>query len=159
VDDTDAKLLARIQSDFPLVEQPFACLGKELGLSEADVIERLAALRRKGLIRRIGPVLDPEKVGRVGALGAMAVPHDRIEAVAAAVSACPAVTHNYQRVPLNGTCPYNLWFTLTASSQQGLHEAAVAMERAAGLPVALLPVRRKFKIGVRFTFSDDDANG
>ena len=153
MDETDRRLLVRIQGEFPLVPRPFAMLGTELGMTESQVIQRLSALCGRGLIRRIGPVLDPERVGRVGALVAMAVPDDRIEAVAAAVSACPAVTHNYQRVPVEGSCPYSLWFTLTAPSQEALGEAVAGIGRAAGLPVTVLPVRRKFKIGVRFNFN------
>ncbi len=159
MDATDLVLLGGMQSGFPLVPRPFAALGELLGLSETEVLKRVSRLRRQGLIRRIGPVVDPEKAGLVGALVAMAVPEVRLEAVAAAVSACPSVTHNYQRVPLAGSCPYNLWFTLTAPSQDALAEAIAAIEEATGLPANILPVRRKFKIGVRFTFSNDDPNG
>ncbi len=159
VDATDRKLLARVQGDFPLSRHPFAEMGKELGLDEVDVLSRLAALRREGLIRRIGPVLDPEKAGRVGLLAALAAPEDRLEAVASAISACPAVTHNYLRVPLNGSCPFNLWFTLTAPSQAELAATIGALERATGLPIATFPVLRKFKIGVRFSLADDEPNG
>ena len=159
MDSTDRALLGDIQSGFPLVPRPYAALAEKLGMSEGEVLERLGRLQREGLIRRIGPVLDPERVGRLGALVAMAVPEDRIEAVAAAVSTFPSVTHNYQRVPLNGSCPYSLWFTLTASSQEALDEAVAAVGEATGQRPHVLPVLRKFKIGVRFTFSDDDANG
>ncbi|MBM4042880.1 MAG: Lrp/AsnC family transcriptional regulator [Planctomycetes bacterium] len=156
--ETDRKLLDRLQGSFPLVPRPFAAIGGELGLADGDALQRVARLHREGLIRRIGPVLDPEKVGRVGALVAMSVPEDRLEAVAAAVSAFPTVTHNYQRVPLAGSCPYNLWFTLTAPSHDALAEAVASIEKATGLPANVLPVRRKFKIGVRFDFGAGGAS-
>jgi DNA-binding Lrp family transcriptional regulator len=158
MDKTDRKLLDRLQADFPLVPRPFAAIGEELGLSEPEVIARAASLQRRGLIRRIGPVLDPEKVGRVGALVAASVPAEQLEAVAAKVSACERVTHNYERAPRRGRCPYNLWFTLTAPSADELARAVAAIGRATGLAVALFPVRRKFKISVRFPLADD-ANG
>jgi len=154
MDATDRRLLGRMQSDFPLVERPFASLGAELGLGEDEVVERVARLRREGLIRRVGPVLDPERVGLVGALAAMAVPEERVEEVAAAVSACPRVTHNYLRTPLEGSCRYNLWFTLTAGSREALAEAVAEIERATGVGVDVLPVLRRFKIGVRFTLEE-----
>lgn len=159
MDDTDHRLLNRIQSDFPLVPRPFARLGEELGLSEDEVIRRVAALCREGLIRRIGPVLDPAKVGRLGALAAMNVPKGRLEAVAAAVSTFERVTHNYERAPIHGTCPYNLWFTLTGESPEALAAAITTVEKATHLPVVVLPVLRKFKIGVRFSFPEDGNDG
>ncbi len=162
MDATDRKLLARIQCDFPLEPRPFARLAQELGLDEQEVISRLAALRQRGIIRRIGPVLDPEKTGRVGALAAMSVPPDRLAEVAAAVSACSLVTHNYERRPLpamgarrHGACPFNLWFTLTAGSSEALEAAVGEIQASTGVPVTLLPVRRKFKIGVKFDFAGD----
>lgn len=159
VDATDCKLLERVQGGFPLVCRPFAELGAEFGLSEREVIERLARLKGAGLIRRIGPVLDPEKVGLCGTLAATAAPEERLEAIAAEVSACPAVTHNYKREPLHGSCPFNLWFTLTAPSQAALEATIAGLERALGLPIATFPAIRKFKIGVRFSLSDDEPNG
>jgi DNA-binding Lrp family transcriptional regulator len=36
IDDIDRTLLNRIQSDFPLVERPFAAIGQALGIPEAD---------------------------------------------------------------------------------------------------------------------------
>jgi DNA-binding Lrp family transcriptional regulator len=156
VDNTELLILGALQSGFPLVPRPFRAVGEKLGLSETEVLRCVVALRRKGLIRRIGPVLDPEKVGRVGALAAMTVPAERLAEVAGAVSACPSVTHDYERVPLDGRCPYNLWFTLTAPSQVALAEVIEAIEKATGLPIIFLPVRRKFKIGVRFSLSESN---
>ena len=155
VDAVDRKILDRLQAGLPLEERPFAALGREVGLSEAEVLERIRALCAEGLIRRIGPVIDPERSGRAGILGAMAVPPDRLEEVAATVSARPTVTHNYERVARHGQCPYNLWFTLTADSEAHRGELLDRIARATGLPVARFPVLRKFKIGVRFTFAED----
>ena len=159
MDDTDRRLLDRLQESLPLVPRPFAVVARDLGLDEAEVLGRLTALHERGLVRRVGPVLDPAKVGRIGVLAAMAVPPGRIETVAAQVSACDRVTHNYERKPLRGECPYTLWFTLTATSQEGLREAIDGVAQATGLPVTTFPVGRKFKIGVRFPLSDETRNG
>lgn len=159
MDATDRRLLDRLQAPLPLVPRPFAAVAAELGLSHDDVLRRVRALHERGIIRRIGPVLDPEKVGRVGVLAAMAAPADRIDEAAAAVSACERVTHNYERKPIHGHCPYTLWFTLTATSQETLAEAIDAIAEATGLPVATFPVRRKFKIGVRFALAEENDDG
>jgi DNA-binding Lrp family transcriptional regulator len=159
MDEADRRLLDRIQAGFPLVPRPFAALGEELGLSEVEVVERVGALQRAGVIRRIGPVVDPRKAGRVGVLAAMAVPERRLEAVAAAVSALDSVTHNYRREARHGTCPYNLWFTVGAGSEEALHRTVAGIEEATGLAVATFPARRVFKIGVQFGFADGSVDG
>ena len=104
-------------------------------------------------------MLDPKKIGRVGVLAAMAVPPERIEEVAAMVSACERVTHNYERKPIHGECPYNLWFTMTAGTQGELDAAIGGIAEATGLPVQTLPVGRKFKIGVRFALTEESDDG
>ena len=159
MDRLDRKILRRIQTDLPLVPRPFAALAEELGLTEQEVLERLRALHRDGIVRRLGPVLDPGKVGRVATLAAVSVPEERLEGVAAIVSACEDVTHNYRRVPRHGRCPYNLWFTVSARSPSALAETVAGIERAVGLPVVTFPTRRKFKIAVRHAFRDEDADG
>ena len=159
MDEVDRKILCRIQADFPLVPRPFAALAQELGLSEEEVLSRTEAFHRSGLVRRIGPVINPDKVGRVGSLVAMSVPEERIEEVAARVSAFRCVSHNYQREARHGQCPYNLWFTVSAASEERLAETIAEIEKAAGLASTTLPSGRKFKIGVRFDLGGDETNG
>ena len=159
MDDTDRGILDRLQAAFPLVQRPFAALGEELGLGEQEVVRRVRALHEAGLIRRIGPVLDPASLGRVSALAAMAVPADRLVEAAATVSACDAVTHNYERIPRRGSCPYTLWFTVSAGSEAALDRTLAELSEVTGLPIVKLATGRKFKIGVRFAFAEEDAGG
>ncbi len=154
MDPLDRKLLDRLQEGLPLVSRPFEAVARELGTNESAVLERLRELAARGLLRRLGPVIDPKKVGRVGTLAAMAVPEERMEEVAQIVSAWDGVSHNYLREPLRGHCPYNLWFTLSAESPEALEEAIAEIERKTGLAVIRFPTRRMFKIGVRFNLSE-----
>lgn len=156
MDSLDRRLLERLQADFPLVPSPFAALAAELGLTEEDMLGRVRSLHERGLVRRIGPVVDPRSVGRVGILAAMAVPPERLEEVAAIVSARPQVSHNYLREADHGHCPYNLWFTVSAASREEVEATVASIAADAALPVATLPSRATFKIGVRFSFPDDD---
>jgi len=154
MDTLDRKLLDRLQEGLPLVSRPFEAVARELGTNESEVLARVRRLAADGLLRRLGPIIDPKKAGRVGTLAAMAVPEERVEEVAEMVSARDGVSHNYLREPLRGHCPYNLWFTLSAESPEALEEALAEIERKTGLAVARLPTRRMFKIGVRFNLSD-----
>ena len=78
----DQRLLDEFQRDLPLVPRPFLAIGEALGISEADVIARLAALQAAGMITRVGATIRPNTVG-ASTLAALAVPEERIDEVAA----------------------------------------------------------------------------
>ncbi len=146
MDPADRRLLNRIQSDFPIAARPFRALAKELDMTERDVIDRLARLRRDGLVRRIGGNFVPQKVGFVSTLCAARVPEDRLEAFAAAVNRHPGVTHNYARDD-----DYNVWFTFIAPSREAIADNLAAIARETGVEDILdLPATRVYKIRAQF---------
>lgn len=139
------KLLNDFQRDFPLVARPFAELASRLGVDEAMVIEVLQSMRKRGLVSRIGAVFRPNVVG-ASALAALAVPAERLEAVAAEVSALAEVNHNYQREHR-----FNLWFVATTSSAEHLHATFRKIEITCGCgPVLVLPLLEQFHIDLGF---------
>lgn len=148
---TDRKLLNLLQSGFPCVSRPFAALGEKLGLSEQEVLERIAGMKEAGIIRRIGGVFDSEKLGFVSTLAALSVKEDLLDDVAEIISRHPGVTHNYRREH-----EYNLWFTLVTASRE---EQDRFLAEAAGLAgvrsVRNLPAIKLFKIGVNFDMAGD----
>ena len=145
VDATDKEILKAIQEDFPLTEIPFAEVGRRLGLGEAEVISRIAALKRAGVIRRIGAVLSAGSVGVVTLLCAARVGRERIEEVAGVVSSFRQVTHNYER---DGD--YNLWFTVWAKDEGELSGIIREIESRAGISVVRLPAQKTYKIRAVF---------
>ena len=54
LDDFDRGLIAATQRGLPLVPRPYDAVGEQLGVSGAQVRERLAQLLETGLVRRIG---------------------------------------------------------------------------------------------------------
>ena len=144
LDAIDRRLLNDFQHDFPLNAQPFAEIGKKLGISEDQVLQRLKRLMQAGAISRIGPVLQPQCVG-ASTLAAMAVPPERLESVAALVNAFREVNHNYER-----SHPFNLWFVLTASDEARIQEILQEIQRRTGLPVLDLPMIESYHIDLGF---------
>ena len=139
------KLLNDFQRDFPLVTHPFAELARRLDSDEATVIEVLQSLHQRGLVSRIGAVFRPNVVG-VSALAALAVPPERMDEVAARVSALTEVNHNYQREH-----HFNLWFVATASSVAHLQAVFQTIELDCGCgPVLVLPLLEQFHIDLGF---------
>jgi DNA-binding Lrp family transcriptional regulator len=146
MDDTDLKILAAVQEEFPLVSRPFRALGVKLGLGEDEVISRLEKLERDGLVRRLGPILDIRKLGLSGVLVAVKVSEGEAQGVADVVDLYEEVSHNYLRPNDSG---YNMWFTISAKEDR-IQEILTEIRSRTGRKILVLPTDRIFKIGVKF---------
>ena len=60
MDDVDRALLLRLQED---ATQPYAALGRAVGLSAGSAHERVRKLRTRGVIQRTTVTVDPDAVG------------------------------------------------------------------------------------------------
>ncbi len=144
LDPHDRRLLDEFQRDFPLVQRPFAQLAKALDLTETDVIARLDRLQALGTVARVGGTVRPNTAG-ASTLAALAVPDDRIEAVAEIVGQEPGVNHSYLRED-----DWNLWFVATAPDAAGLEASLARIGARTGLQVLSLPLLRAFNIDLGF---------
>lgn len=144
LDATDRLLINRLQVGLPLAHAPFAAVAREAGLSEADVVARIAQLREIGAITRFGPFLDAEAMGGAFCLCALAVPEGRFDEVMTLVNAHPEVAHNYERLHR-----LNMWFVLACEKPDQIADAAARIEVETGLTVLRFPKRREFFIGFR----------
>lgn len=143
-------LLERIQSAFPLAENPYGRLAKDLGASRESVYKGIEDLRRNGIIRRIGASYVPARLGYVTALVAAEAIPERLADVAAHASRFAAVTHNYER-----EAGLNLWFTVIAPNRERLRSIVASVAAVAGVrQIHPLPAVRTFKLRVAFSFAD-----
>ena len=153
----DRRLLDLIQQEIPLTPRPYLDLARRLGLTEQDVLSRVAALSgdRLSPIRQISAIFDSRALGYQSCLVAAKVDPDRIREAAAVINQHPGVSHNYQREHA-----YNLWFTLAvpADSRLGLERTAAALRELSGAAqVRLLPAIKMYKIGVKFDLGGEGA--
>jgi siroheme decarboxylase len=143
-DSPDLALLNGWQHDFPLVRTPFATLGESLGMSEAAVVDACSRLQHAGAISRIGGIFAPG-AGGAALLAAMAVPPQRLDGVAALVSAHPGVNHNYEREHT-----FNLWFVMTGPDAAAVEDGMLALEQVTGLNALRLRMQRAYRIDLGF---------
>lgn len=144
LDETDRKIINGLQGGFPVSARPYADAAARLGLSEDELLARLAAMTDAGVITRFGPFLDAAAMGGAFCLCAIAAPTERFSEVNEAVNAFPEVAHNYRRAHR-----LNMWFVLATETEAGIAEAADAIEAATGLTVFRFPKLREFFIGFR----------
>jgi DNA-binding Lrp family transcriptional regulator len=146
----DRRILQLVQDEFPLLPRAWEAVGMRLGIPAREVLERVQRLQEAGIIRSIAPVLESARVTkRASTLVGVRVPAERLREVAAIISGYPGVSHNYER-----RHEYNLWFTLSAPDSESLEDLLreIRMKSGLGTDAFLdLPIRRKFKIDVRYT--------
>ena len=149
LDPTDSAILNRIQSEFPITSRPYLAVANELGLTEKEVLDRVARLKKTGIIRRIGGNFVLGKLGFVSTLCAARVPTDKIEHFAEIVNRYPGVTHNYQR---DNT--YNVWITFISPSMEEIEANLQKIAAESGVSDILnLPATKVFKIKAQFDVS------
>ena len=140
----DRRLLNDFQQDFPLSPTPYADMARDLGVTEADVLARLKALKSAGAVSRVGAVVRPNTVG-VSTLAAMAIPPEQLESVATLVNGYTEVNHNYEREHR-----LNLWFVATAPEAERLTAVLDEIATRTGYEVLSFPLVEDYHIDLGF---------
>jgi DNA-binding Lrp family transcriptional regulator len=146
MDSIDKKILNLIQKEFPIVAEPFKIIGEAVGISDDEALERVQRLQDEGIIRRIGAVFDPKKLGFASTLCAARVAEEHVQMFVDFVNAYPGVTHNYRR-----DHEYNIWFTLIAPSEELLEKTVVEIKEKTGVvDILTMTAVRRFKVNAGF---------
>lgn len=145
----DRAVLAAIEGGLPLSPRPYAEIADRLGIGEAEVIERLQALRAAGVISRFGVIVRHHELGYMSnAMTVWDVPDGRAAEAGRRIAAMKGVTLCYRRPRRPPDWPYNL-FCMVHGRDRATVEAAIARITAdAGLddcPRAVLFSVRRFK--------------
>lgn len=139
-------LLARLQRNLPLVASPFSALAGELDLGVDQVMALIAAMKRKGLVRQIGPVIDARRLGYQSTLVAAIVNAPNLKKAEDVLSEHPRVSHAYLRDDA-----VNLWFTLSSRGELDIEADVRSIGETMGADhIFSLPALRLFKIGAFF---------
>lgn len=139
-------LLPLIQADFPITRRPFKELAGRIGWQEDEVIAALRKLMEEKLVRCLGPVFEPRRLGYVSTLVAAEADQERVAELAVMMLEIPEITHNYLR-----DHEINLWFTVTACSPERLDDIVGRIDKFPGLiRLFNLPREKVYKINAVF---------
>ncbi|KAB1442758.1 Lrp/AsnC family transcriptional regulator [Pseudodesulfovibrio senegalensis] len=96
--DTEERILALAGGDIPDHPEPFKVIAEQAGATEEQVLELLARLRDKGVIRRFGATLRHQKAGYGhNAMVAWRVPDERVDELGELFAQRPEISHCYVR--------------------------------------------------------------
>jgi DNA-binding Lrp family transcriptional regulator len=155
-DDVDRELLNQLQAGIALIREPYAEIGSRMGLSEDEVLARLARLKDAAIVRQLSAIFDTRALGYESTLVAAKYPAERLFEAAAIVGGHPGVSHNYRR-----THDFNLWFTLAVEpdSRIGL-EATMDLlaEATRAESMRMLPTLKLYKINVQLDMTGSSAS-
>ena len=145
----ETELIAEIQDGLPLDSRPYAAIGRAIGMSEAEVIDRLGDLIERGVISRFGLVLSHRDLGyRANAMVVWNIADDAVAEIGERLAALPYVTLCYRRPRRLPDWPYNLFCMIHGRGRAAvgaLAEAAAAAAGVADCPREVLFSTRRFK--------------
>jgi len=153
----EKRLIGELQQDIPVVNEPFAEIGKRVGLSGEQVLEKIQSWKREGLIRRFGSVLRHYKAGiATNVMIVWKVPAQRTPEVGPIMASFAAVSHCYER-PVLPDWPYNLYTMVHATGKDECRQIAGEIARKTGIDdYQLLFSSKEYKKSSMEYFADED---
>ena len=130
MDELDIRLLKTVQDGLELTERPYQALGEKMGMSEDEVIQRLRALVKEGVIRRFAAAIGHRALGIVAnAMIVLKVPAGDVERIGRIIASFGEVTHCYER-EAQSDWPYNLYAMVHSRSREECMRIASEIIRA-----------------------------
>jgi DNA-binding Lrp family transcriptional regulator len=156
LDTTDRRILKVTAGGLPLAPRPYAEVASWLGLTEDQVIERMARMQASGIIRRVAAAPNHYALGMVAnGMSVWDVDDARAETLGERVGALPFVSHCYLRPRSLPDWPYNLFAMIHGHNRdevEGLRaEVAAILGRACRANDILYSTRILKKTGMRLT--------
>ena len=133
-DALDLDLLAAIQPGLPLVSRPYAEIGVQLGMSEAEVIARIDRLKTLGVIKRFGVVVRHHELGyRANAMVVWDVPDEEVDYLGHCLGKFEFVTLCYRRARHLPDWRYNLYCMIHGRDRGAVNEQLAFLIERCGL--------------------------
>ena len=119
IDERDEALIALIQTGLPLTARPYAELGKQVGMTEEQVINRIIYLNESKIIKRFGVVVRHHELGyKANAMTVWNIDDDIISQLGACMGGFDFVTLCYQRPRRLPEWPYNLFTMIHGKNRE-----------------------------------------
>lgn len=144
MDQIDRDLINGLHGGLAICERPYLEAAQRLGLSEDELLARLTRLLADGVLTRVGPLYQIERMGGAFTLAALHAPADQFEQVAQCVNALPQVAHNYAR-----DHDLNMWFVIATETPGEIDTVIAQIERETGCSVFNFPKSREYFVELK----------
>ena len=110
IDDIDRLIITETEAGLPLCPEPYEAVAQAIGISSAEVQQRLTRMQESGIIRRIGLVPNHYALGyKANGMSVWDVEDDRAMKLGKRIGALDFVSHCYLRPRHMPDWPYNLF--------------------------------------------------
>jgi siroheme decarboxylase len=108
-DQSDIETIKALQGDMPVVSEPYARAATVLELDQGRLLDRLAGMQERGLLRRVAAILYHRRAGfSANGMGVWKVPDEQIHDIGRQMAAVRGISHCYQR-PTYKDWPYSVF--------------------------------------------------
>jgi DNA-binding Lrp family transcriptional regulator len=157
-DELDIAVIRALQGDMPVVEEPYAPAAAALGMPQERLLDHLAGMQERGLLRRVAAILYHRRAGfSANGMGVWKVPEEQIFDIGCRMASVRGISHCYQR-PTYEDWPYSV-FTMAhgrskeecdavldaIAEQTGIHERATLYSSTEFKKIRLLYFTEDFK--------------
>lgn len=146
MDQIDRDIINGLQGGLAVCERPYLEAAQRLGLEEEELIARLSRMLAQGVLTRIGPLYQIERMGGAFTLAALHAPLEEYEQVAQCVNALPQIAHNYAR-----DHELNMWFVIATEIPGEIKEVIDRIEQETGCSVFNFPKSREYFVELKLT--------
>lgn len=126
ISEIDKQLIKALQGNIPLTPKPFETIAKQVGLTETEVLAKIAQWKEMGIVRRIGAIVTHQKLGKTAnALSVWDLPESCIGDFKQIVQDVSEISHSYIRKRDPGrNWNYNAYAMIHADTQKRCGEIA-----------------------------------
>ncbi|MGI8921044.1 MAG: siroheme decarboxylase subunit alpha [Solirubrobacteraceae bacterium] len=133
LDELDVRIVQATQGDMPIVPEPYAPAAERLGISHAELLERMISLRERGALRRVAAILFHRRAGfSANGMGVWKVPAERIAELGPRMASVRGISHCYER-PTYPDWPYSVFTMAHGRSKQECDAVLDAIAEQTGI--------------------------
>jgi DNA-binding Lrp family transcriptional regulator len=155
-DEHDVAVIRATQGDMPVIGEPYAPAAQRLGMDVETLLEHMAGMRERGLLRRVAAILFHRRAGfSANGMGVWKVPPERIMELGPRMASYRGISHCYQR-PTYEDWPYSVFTMAHGRSKEECDAILTAIAEQTGIEErATLYSSTEFK-KIRLLYFTDD---
>ena len=142
----EIEMIRQLQEPFPFTDEPYRKIAADLGITEAQALERIKSLAKSGCLKRIGSFLKPAAVPpSARTLVVWQIPEEKLERIGSAIAEFGEVLYADRR-PAFTEFPYSLYTMILAGTSAELEVLTRRMQDRIGKwPYRVLATIRELK--------------